>query len=83
MAQQLTEEVLKEKINALTARFDELGEQVKQRQETISKLQEEITAIIDEQKRMQGEYRALINLGKDFGLLVDEDEVQTPEVVEG
>lgn len=52
-------EKLKKKQELVEKNFDILGEKLKEKKVEIDEIQKEINEIIDEQKRLQGEYRAV------------------------
>ncbi|HPO11685.1 MAG TPA: hypothetical protein PLM63_03825 [bacterium] len=55
-------EKLKKKQELVEKNFDILGEKLKEKKVEIDEIQKEINEIIDEQKRLQGEYRAVKSL---------------------
>ena len=55
-------ETLEKKKETITVKFDQLVENLNERKAKIEELQKEITEIVDEQKRLQGEYRAVQEL---------------------
>jgi regulator of replication initiation timing len=55
-------ETLEKKKEAITAKFDQLIESLNERKIKVEELQKEMTDIVDEQKRLQGEYRAVQEL---------------------
>lgn len=57
-------EVIEKKKKELEQKFDTLTEQIKEKIKVIEKIRKEIVIIQDEQKKLQGEYRALIELEK-------------------
>lgn len=57
-------EKIEKKKKELEQKFDALTEQIKEKIKVIEKIREEIVIIQDEQKKLQGEYRALIELEK-------------------
>lgn len=65
-----------EKIDALRKRFDESIE-------LFNKKQEELIEIQDEQKIMQGEYKALLELGLEMGLLDENGNTVEAEKTKG
>ena len=69
----LTSEILRQKINDITANFNEISDLIKERVNDIERIRKEIIELQDEQKRLQGEYRFIINLAKEYGLLSDEN----------
>ncbi len=68
----LTSEALEQKIKDISNRFDNINEIIKEKSATIDNIRKEIIELQDEQKRLQGEYRFIINLAKEYGLLSDE-----------
>ena len=68
----LTSETLEQKIKDISNRFDNINEIIKEKSATIDNIRKEIIELQDEQKRLQGEYRFIINLAKEYGLLSDE-----------
>jgi len=68
----LTSEALEQKIKDISNRFDHINEIIKEKSITIDNIRKEIIELQDEQKRLQGEYRFIINLAKEYGLLSDE-----------
>ena len=69
----LTSEALEQKIKDISNRFDHINEIIKEKSITIDNIRKEIIELQDEQKRLQGEYRFIINLAKEYGLLSDEN----------
>ena len=69
----LTSEVLEHKIKDISDRFDKINEIVREKSNDIDRIRKEIIELQDEQKRLQGEYRFIINLAKEYGLLSDEN----------
>lgn len=69
----LTSEVLEHKIKDISDRFDKINEIVREKSNNIDRIRKEIIELQDEQKRLQGEYRFIINLAKEYGLLSDEN----------
>jgi peptidoglycan hydrolase CwlO-like protein len=57
-------EKIEKKKKELEQKFDALTEQIKEKIKVIEKIREEIVIFQDEQKKLQGEYRALIELEK-------------------
>jgi peptidoglycan hydrolase CwlO-like protein len=57
-------EKIEKKKKELEQKFDALTEQIKEKIKVIEKIRKEIVIIQDEQKKLQGEYRALIELEK-------------------
>lgn len=57
-------EVIEKKKKELEQKFDALTEQIKEKIKVIEKIRKEIIIFQDEQKKLQGEYRALIELEK-------------------
>ena len=55
-------ETLEKKKETITVKFDQLVENLNERKAKIEELQKEMTDIVDEQKRLQGEYRTLKEL---------------------
>lgn len=78
---QITKEVLESKIDEITKRFNMLSDTIAEKQKGIESIQKEILQLVDEQKRLQGEYRTLVNLGTEFGFFQTDETVQS-EVVE-
>lgn len=79
----LTSEVLEHKIKDISDRFDKINEIVREKSNDIDRIRKEIIELQDEQKRLQGEYRFIINLAKEYGLLSDENtETDTNNKVE-
>lgn len=70
----LTSEALEQKIKDISDRFDKINEIVREKSNDIDRIRKEIIELQDEQKRLQGEYRFIINLAKEYGLLSDENE---------
>ncbi len=68
----LTSETLEQKIKDISSRFDRINEIIKEKSTAIDSIRKEIIELQDEQKRLQGEYRFIINLAKEYGLLSDE-----------
>ena len=68
----LTSEALEQKIKDISDRFDKINEIVREKSNDIDRIRKEIIELQDEQKRLQGEYRFIINLAKEYGLLSDE-----------
>lgn len=60
-------------MESLKQRFDEV-------QKLVTSKQQELVELVDEQKRMQGEYRLLLQMGIDQGIL---DNRGNPVVKEG
>lgn len=77
----LTSEALEQKIKDISNRFDHINEIIKEKSITIDNIRKEIIELQDEQKRLQGEYRFIINLAKEYGLLAD-DRVEAANVNE-
>lgn len=77
----LTSETLEQKIKDISNRFDHINEIIKEKSITIDNIRKEIIELQDEQKRLQGEYRFIINLAKEYGLLAD-DRVEAANVNE-
>jgi len=69
----LTSEALEQKIKDISDRFDKINEIVREKSNNIDRIRKEIIELQDEQKRLQGEYRFIINLAKEYGLLSDEN----------
>lgn len=69
----LTSEALEQKIKDISDRFDKINEIVRKKSNDIDRIRKEIIELQDEQKRLQGEYRFIINLAKEYGLLSDEN----------
>ena len=69
----LTSEALEQKIKDISDRFDKINEIVREKSNDIDRIRKEIIELQDEQKRLQGEYRFIINLAKEYGLLSDEN----------
>lgn len=69
----LTSEALEHKIKDISDRFDKINEIVREKSNDIDRIRKEIIELQDEQKRLQGEYRFIINLAKEYGLLSDEN----------
>ena len=69
----LTSEALEQKIKDISDRFDKINEIVREKSNDIDRIRKEIIELQDEQKRLQGEYRFVINLAKEYGLLSDEN----------
>lgn len=69
----LTSEALEQKIKDVSDRFDKINEIVREKSNDIDRIRKEIIELQDEQKRLQGEYRFIINLAKEYGLLSDEN----------
>jgi hypothetical protein len=61
----MTKEQLEKMIDETSEKFNKLAEEVEVRQNIINEKQQEILALLDEQKRLQGEYRLLVKLGTD------------------
>lgn len=57
-------EVIEKKKKELEQKFDALTEQIKEKIKVIEKIRKEIIIFQDEQKKLQGEYRALTELEK-------------------
>jgi regulator of replication initiation timing len=53
---------IEEKIKKVSETFDSFTAQLNEKKEAIEAIQKEMNAIIDEQKRLQGEYRTLKEL---------------------
>ena len=53
---------IEEKIKKVSETFDGFTAQLNEKKEAIEAIQKEMNAIIDEQKRLQGEYRTLKEL---------------------
>ncbi len=70
----LTSEALEQKIKDISSKFDHINEIIKEKSIAIDSIRKEIIELQDEQKRLQGEYRFIINLAKEYGLLSDENE---------
>jgi len=73
MENKLTSEDLKNKISDIAKKFDEINEIIRAKTNSIEELRKDIIDLQDEQKRLQGEYRFIINLAKEFHLLDDSD----------
>ena len=69
----LTSEALEQKIKDISDRFDKINEIVREKSNDIDRIRKEIIELQDEQKRLQGEYRFILNLAKEFNLLDDSD----------
>jgi len=69
----LTSEALEQKIKDISDRFDKINEIVREKSNDIDRIRKEIIELQDEQKRLQGEYRFIINLAKEYGLLSDKN----------
>ena len=69
----LTSEALEQKIKDISDRYDKINEIVREKSNDIDRIRKEIIELQDEQKRLQGEYRFIINLAKEYGLLSDEN----------
>ena len=76
----LTSEALEQKIKDISNRFDNINEIIKEKSATIDNIRKEIIELQDEQKRLQGEYRFIINLAKEYGLLSDEKDEKVEAV---
>lgn len=77
----LTSETLGQKIKDISSKFDHINEIIKEKSIAIDSIRKEIIELQDEQKRLQGEYRFIINLAKEYGLLAD-DRVEAANVNE-
>ena len=73
MENKLTSEDLKNKISDIAKKFDEINEIIRAKTNSIEELRKDIIDLQDEQKRLQGEYRFVLNLAKEFNLLDDSD----------
>jgi len=62
----MTKEQLEELVNDTVNRFNKIDDEIKSRQNVINEKQKEISELIDEQKRLQGEYRILIKIINSF-----------------
>ncbi len=67
----MTKEQLEELVNDTVNRFNKIDEEIKSRQNVINEKQKEISELIDEQKRLQGEYRILIKIINSFNKTED------------
>jgi len=73
MENKLTSEDLKNKISDIAKKFDEINEIIRAKINSIEELRKDVIDLQDEQKRLQGEYRFVLNLAKEFNLLDDSD----------
>jgi len=73
MENKLTSEDLKNKISDIAKKFDEINEIIRAKTNSIEELRKDVIDLQDEQKRLQGEYRFVLNLAKEFNLLDDSD----------
>jgi len=67
----MTKEQLEELVNDTVNRFNKIDDEIKLRQNVINEKQKEISELIDEQKRLQGEYRILIKIINSFSKTED------------
>jgi len=67
----MTKEQLEELVNDTVNRFNKIDDEIKSRQNVINEKQKEISELIDEQKRLQGEYRILIKIINSFSKTED------------
>jgi archaellum component FlaC len=79
----MTKAQLEEMLNDTANKFNKIIDEIESRQNIINEKQQEISELIDEQKRLQGEYRVLVRVGKAFHFFDDEDvkeDVETGDV---
>lgn len=55
-------ENLEKKLVIISTKFDELSETIKNKKDEIENLKNEMSIVLDEQKRLQGEYRVIKDL---------------------
>lgn len=66
-----TKESFEARINDIVNRFNKNAEIIKAKTAAIDDVNKQIAELVDEQRRLQGEYRAVYNLGIDFGIIKD------------
>lgn len=67
----LSKEVLEVKLGEIVEKFNRNAEVIKEKTNLIDEVNKQIAALVDEQRRFQGEYRAMYNLGTELGLIKD------------
>lgn len=67
----LSKEVFEGKLEAVVDKFNKNAEVIKEKANQIDEMNKQIEALADEQRRFQGEYRALYNLGVELGFIED------------
>ncbi len=68
------------KINKTKENFDNFQNIINERLLNIKKTEQEINELIDEQKRIQGEYRLLVSIGQELKLLDTEGNPLNEEI---
>lgn len=67
-------------INDTADKFNKIIEEIESRQNVINEKQQEISELIDEQKRLQGEYRVLVKLANDSGCFDVKEDAEAKDV---
>lgn len=75
-------DLLENKINVVSEKFNELASNIENKYKQIEELKTEINSMLDEQKRLQGEYRALTELMVSFSSEVVKETDETKEFAE-
>lgn len=75
-------DLLENKINVVSEKFNELASNIENKYKQIEELKTEINSMLDEQKRLQGEYRALTELMVSFSSEVVKETGETKEFAE-
>lgn len=79
MEQKITKKLLEEKINKKSWLFESLDKKIEEKRKEMVTIKNEIAKFVDEQKRLQGEYRLLIEMGTEFGFFTNEESSEKNE----